>query len=428
MASKGESFLKKLHVQILIAMVIGALLGVIFKSEAILWFGWMGEIFIRLLKMVIVPLVFSSLVVGLMSLGQGKELGRLGGKTILYFTSTSLLAICVGLFFVNLFEPGVDPSKKNKEVLMSQKEGQVQENKKISDAVITAKDFSLKEYLIKMIPTNFIQAMSESKMIGIIIFGIFFGLGIRAIPEDKRGTMQNWFESFYEVMITITNWIIRLAPLGVIGLMSQAVGDKGLEAFRDLAYYMLTVFSGVAFHMLVTMSILLLVFGRINPFKHLKNMMPALLTAFSTSSSSATLPVTIRTLQSHVGVSKKISSFVLPIGATINMDGTALYECAGVLFIAQVLGIPMSMDQQIVIVFVALMASIGAAGIPSAGLVMIFVVLEAVNLNTPEAFVIVGAMLAVDRPLDMCRTAVNVYSDSCAATLIARSEGEKLNS
>ena len=392
------------------AMLLGTVLGLLFKADAAAWFGWLGDAFIRLLKMVIVPLVFSSLVTGLMELNHGRELRSMGLKTMALFISTSLFAILLGLLLMNLIQPGVNASLTHQGPPAARPNSQ-----------------SIKAMLLDMIPTNILQAMSTDNMIGIILFAILFGLAVRHISKGRREIMINWFNSFYDVMITMTNWIINLAPLGVTGLVAKAVGQGGLHSFQSLGLYMLTIFSGLVLHMFGTMSLLLIIFARINPLRHINNMLPALLTAFSTSSSSATLPVTIKTLRTRVGVSNKVSSFVLPMGATINMDGTALYECAGVLFIAQVLKIPLDLTQQIMLVFVALIASIGAAGIPSAGLVMIFIVLEAVNLNTPEAHAIVGIMLAIDRPLDMCRTAVNVYGDTCVAAIIAKSDGEHLN-
>jgi Na+/H+-dicarboxylate symporter len=217
------------------------------------------------------------------------------------------------------------------------------------------------------------------------------------------------------------NWI---APLGVFALIAKVVGTTGFDAFRALGLYMLTIASALTVHLFLVLPLLLLVLGRIDPRIHCRNMMAPLTMAFSTSSSAATLPVTLRTVENKVGVSNRVSSFVLPMGATVNMDGTALYECCGVIFIAQVLGVDLSVTQQLAVVLTALLASIGAAAVPSAGLVIIFLVLEAVNLRGAEVDLIVGTMLAIDRPLDMYRTAVNVFSDSCGAAIIARSEGE----
>lgn len=403
---------KRLHIQIFIAMAVGAFAGLIFKSEAVTYLSWIGTVYVRLLKMIIVPLVFFSLVTGVMTFAKGKELGRVGIKTFLYFIFSSLFSIFIGLFLVNIIAPGLKIENKNLPHA---------ELKDVSNAP------GLLENLLEMIPTNIFKAMAEGDMIGIIIFALLFGFAIRHLVDDKRKTMLDTMSAFNDTILKLTQWIIRLAPIGVLGLIATATGKGGIDTFKQLGWYMLTVFGGLTFHTLITLSIVLMLLARINPIKHISNMLPALLTAFSTSSSSATLPVTVNTLQSRSGVSNKISSFVLPIGATANMDGTALYECVGVLFIAQILGFDLSISQQLVVVFTALVASIGAAGIPSAGLVMIFIVLEAVNLDGPNSALIVGTMMAVDRPLDMCRTTVNVYSDSVGAAVIARSEGETLN-
>ena len=222
----------------------------------------------------------------------------------------------------------------------------------------------------------------------------------------------------------LTGGIIRLAPIGVFGLIVTVVGETGFSSFKVLGMYFLTIAVGIFIHMFITLPLLLLVVGRINPWIHFRNMSEPLAMAFSTSSSGATLPVTLRAVENKVGVSNKTASFVLPMGSTVNMDGTAIYECAGVIFIAQVLGVDLSLTQQMIVVLTALLASIGAAAVPSAGLVIIFLVLGAVGLKGPEVDLMVGAMLAVDRPLDMARTALNVFSDSCGAAIIARSEGE----
>ena len=225
-------------------------------------------------------------------------------------------------------------------------------------------------------------------------------------------------------MMRLTSGIIKFLPIGVFALITWMVGTTGFDAFGSLALYALTIGSGVTFHLLVSLPVLLLLLGRISPRIHFANMREPLLIAFSTSSSGATLPVTMRAVEEKVGVSNKVASFVLPMGATVNMDGTAVFECAGALFIAQMLGFDLTIAQQAVVVLTALLASVGAAAVPSAGLVVIFVVLEAIGLRGPDVNVIVGSMLAIDRPLDMFRTAVNVFSDSCGAAIIARSEGE----
>jgi Na+/H+-dicarboxylate symporter len=266
--------------------------------------------------------------------------------------------------------------------------------------------------------------MAETNFLQIIFFAILFGMSVAALPDKPRTTLVGFFEAAFQAMMRLTSGVIRFAPIGVFGLIARVVGTSGLASFKALALYMMTIALGLTFHLFVALPLLLLILGGIRPRIHFKNMAEPMAMAFSTSSSGATLPVTLEAVEEKVGVSNRISSFVLPMGATVNMDGTALYECAGVLFIAQVLGVDLSLGAQLVVVLTALLASIGAAAVPSAGLVIIFIVLEAVNLRGPEVEAIVGAMLAVDRPLDMYRTVVNVFSDSAGAAIIARSEGE----
>jgi Na+/H+-dicarboxylate symporter len=283
---------------------------------------------------------------------------------------------------------------------------------------------SIGQLLLDMVPRNPVESAAKGDMLGIILFCILFGAAIAALPESPRRTLLDLFEAGFQAMMKLTGMVLTLAPFGVFGLMTRVVGESGFEAFRALGMYMLTIALGLTIHMFVTLPLLLMLLGRIDPRVHFRNMLEPLTMAFSTSSSAATLPVTIRAVEDRVGVSNRVSSFVLPMGATVNMDGTALYECAGVLFIAQVLGAHLGVAEQAIVVFTALLASIGAAAVPSAGLVIIFLVLDAVQLRGPEVELLVGTMLAIDRPLDMYRTAVNVFSDSCGAALIARSEGE----
>jgi Na+/H+-dicarboxylate symporter len=283
---------------------------------------------------------------------------------------------------------------------------------------------SAKELLLDVVPDNVLAAASGADMLALIFFCIVLGISIAGLPDKHRKPLSAFFDAAFEAMMRLTGGIIAVAPIGVFGLIVRVVGESGFDAFRALGLYMVTIASALGIHLFLTLPLLLIFLGRIRPSIHFRNMVDPLATAFSTSSSGATLPVTLRTVEEEVGVSNKISSFVLPMGATINMDGTALYECAGVLFIAQVLGADLGFGQQLIVVLTALLASIGAAAVPSAGLVIIFLVLEAVNLRGPEVEAIVGAMLAIDRPLDMARTAVNVFSDSCGAAIIARSEGE----
>jgi len=399
----------RLHNQILIAMLLGALLGGVFGEGAVRWFGWLGTVFVRLMRMLIVPLILTSIVSGVASVGSGKSLGRLGLKTLVYYLSTSFVAIFTGLVLVNLVRPGVGAD------LGGAATAELPEIETPSN---------LLEIFLRMIPTNPVAAMVEGDMLGIIFFAIIMGISLNYLPEQWRGTFRRGVDGAFEWMMIVTHGVMRLLPLGVLGLITRAVASAGWDTFKALGMYMITIAGGLSIHILVTLPLLLIFVGRMKPWIHYRNMREAMLTAFSTSSSAVTLPVTLRCVEERAGVSNRVSSFVLPMGATVNMDGTALYECVGVIFIAQVLGIDLSFTAQMTVVITALLASIGAAGIPSAGLVMIFIVTKAVNLTGPEVAVIVGTMLAIDRPLDMMRTMTNVLSDSCGAAIIARSEGE----
>jgi Na+/H+-dicarboxylate symporter len=397
----------KLHWQILIALVFAVIIGYFFPG-AVEYLDWMGKMFLRGLKMVIIPLIFASIVSGVTSIGSGKSLGRIGLKTITYYISTSLLAILTGLILVNLIKPGVGIQMGFQETVTS----------------LSTESGKINDILIRMIPENLIDSMAKGDILPIIFFAILFGFFITQVADNYKQPLTNFFEGLFEVMMRLTMFIIRFTPLGILGIVSGEVArnsDKLVNLAGSMAIYMLTVIIGLTIHAVITLPLILRLVARVKPIKHIRNMATPLLTAFSTVSSSATLPLTMEAVEHKSGVSNKISSFTLPLGATINMDGTALYECVAAMFIAQAYGIDLSFAEQMIVVFTALLASIGAAGIPMAGLVMITVVLTAVNLPLEG----VGLIIAVDLLLDMMRTTVNVWSDSCGAVLIARSEGEE---
>lgn len=400
---------RRLHWQVLAAMVLGALVGAIFGEPMADRVGWIGDLFMKLLRMIIVPLVLTSIISGVASVGGGRALGRLFSKTMGYYVFTSFLAAFVGLMMVNLIRPGVGAN-------LAGTDQQALPELSTPDSPI--------QLLLDIVPQNVIQAAATADMLALIFFCIVFGAALTTLPDKTREPLVGLFEALFQAMMQLTSGIIKFLPIGVFALITRMVGTTGFDAFRPLALYALTIFSGVTIHLFVTLPILLIVLGRISPRIHFANMREPLLIALSTSSSGATLPVTINVVQEKVGVSNKIASFVLPMGATVNMDGTAVFECAGALFIAQALGFDLTLMQQAIVVLTALLASIGAAAVPSAGLVVIFIVLEAIGLRGPDVNVIVGSMLAIDRPLDMYRTAVNIFSDSCGAAIIARSEGE----
>ena len=390
-------------------MVLGTVTGAIFGEPAAARLGWIGDLFMRLLRMIIVPLVLTSIVSGVASVGGGRAIGRLFGKTLGYYLLSSFLAGMVGLLMVNLIRPGVGAN------MVSAASDELPELQTQDSAV---------ELLLGVVPENIIQAAAAADMLAIIFFCIVFGTAITTLPDRSRGILTDTFDALFRAMMALTAGIIRFLPIGVFALITKMVGTTGFESFQALALYALTIGSGVTIHLFVTLPLLLILLGRISPWIHFANMREPLLVAFSTSSTGATLPVTMSVVEEKVGVSNRVTSFVIPMGATVNMDGTAVFECAGALFIAQVLGFDLTIGTQAVVVLTALAASIGAAAVPSAGLVVIFIVLDQIGLRSPEVNVIVGSMLAIDRPLDMYRTAVNVFSDSCGAAIVARSEGE----
>lgn len=397
----------KLHWQILIALVLAILFGY-FVPSAVIYVSWMGDIFLRALKMVIIPLIFSSIISGVTSMGEGKNLGRLGFKTLSYYLVTSTLAILTGLIIVNLIKPGVGVDL-----------GFSQSVEGLAD-----KAGSVKDILYRLIPENIVDAMAQGSILSVIFFAILFGYFITAVDSKHKESLTTFFDAIFEVMMKITLFIIKFTPLGIFGIVAKEVArnaDQLVNIAGSLAIYAFCVVAGLLIHAFISLPLIVHFIGKAKPFAHFRNMATPLLTAFSTSSSSATLPLTMEALEHKSGVSNKVTSFTLPLGATINMDGTALYECVAAMFIAQAYGVDLSFTQQALVVFTALLASIGAAGIPMAGLVMITVVLTAIGLPLEG----IGLILAVDRILDMLRTSVNVWSDSCGAVIIARSEKEK---
>lgn len=399
----------KLHWQILIALVLAVLLGYFVPASAE-YLSWMGDLFLRSLKMVIIPLILSSITSGVTSIGSGKSLGRIGLKTLGYYISTSLLAILTGLMLVNLIQPGVG----------------VHLGFTGEAAILEGSNGEISNIFMRIVPENIVDAMARGEVLPVIFFSILMGYFISRSGESYRAQLTGFFEGLFEVMMKITMFVVRFTPLGILGIVTREVAhnaEKLGDIAGGMAAYMITVLLGLILHSVVTLPLIVRLVGRANPLKHFRNMATPLLTAFSTASSSATLPLTMEAVEHKSGVSNKISSFTLPLGATINMDGTALYECVAVMFISQVYGIELTITQQMIVVITALLASIGAAGIPMAGLVMMTVVLTAVNLPLEG----IGLILAVDMILDMSRTTVNVWSDTCGAVTIARSEGEHTN-
>ncbi len=378
-----------------------------YYNPAIGWIEWMGIAFLRALKMLIIPLILTSIISGMTKIGSGKNIGRLSLKTFGYYIITSTLAIVTGLFFVNIIKPG-----QNSNIVFVEQ----------VDGLEEAGD-NFGSILLNIIPENIFQAMANGNVLPIIFFGILVGYFITQLVKTQKESLSNLFDSLFELMMKITMFVIKFTPLGVFAIVAKVVADHSdlFGLMEQMGLYMLTVILALAVHAVITLPLLVKFVGKARPIKHFRAMRIPLLTAFSTSSSGATLPLTMDAVEKKAGVSNKITSFTLPLGATINMDGTALYECVAALFIAQVYGQDITLAQQFLVVFTALIASIGAAAIPMAGLVMITVVLSVIGIPLEG----VGLIIAVDRILDMFRTSVNVWSDSCGSVIIAKSEGEK---
>ncbi|PCI22834.1 MAG: dicarboxylate/amino acid:cation symporter [Piscirickettsiaceae bacterium] len=413
----------KLHWQIFIAIGLAIVAGIITGEQAGIGsfrffdiYVFIGTLFLNALKMLIVPLILSSIICGIANMGDLGGLGRLGGKTITYYLSTSVIAILIGMVLVNVVEPGIiDGEPVRDRVGLSENIDEIASKVEGKGAGDIAGVF------LRMVPTNIVAAAADGQMLGLIFFGLLFGYFITKIEIEQRKTaLLTFWNGLLDVMMKMTDWVMKFAPIGVFGLVAKVVASTGLDAFLPLAYFFFTVLAALLIHFAVVMPILLSSLGKVNPLRHYKAMLPALLTSFSTSSSSATLPITLECVEKNAGVSNRTSSFVLPLGATINMDGTALYECVAAMFIAQAYGLDLGLSEQFLIVITALVTSIGVAGIPAASLVAISIILTAIGLPLEG----IGLILAVDRVLDMCRTSVNVFSDSCGAVIIARSEGE----
>jgi Na+/H+-dicarboxylate symporter len=418
----------QLHWQILIALLFavvigrwagidGQFLGIHFYSV----FDFIGTLFLNALKMIIVPLIMSSMISGIASIGNTEGLGRLGGKTLLFYVVSSALAILTGLFFVNLLTPGIINGEPARDLLGLDASAVAA----ISDKIDGNTTSDLWGVFLSMVPSNIVAAAAKGQMLGLIFFSLLFGYFMTKIDGERGSLLASFWQAVMDVMMAITDWVMKFAPIGVFGLVAKVVAGIDAEQMDDLfvslGMFTLSVLGALSFHVLVTLPLMLLFIARVNPLLHYQAMLPALLTAFSTASSSATLPLTMECVRDNAGVSNRTTSFVLPLGATVNMDGTALYECVAAMFIAQAYGLELSFVTQFTVVLVALLTSIGVAGVPAASLVAITIILGTIGLPA-EA---IGLILAVDRILDMFRTSVNVFSDSCGAVLVARSEGEK---
>jgi Na+/H+-dicarboxylate symporter len=413
--------------KILFGLVAGTVIGIVANVLAIGWlvtaFTWIepvGTLFIRLIMMIVVPLVVASLVLGTASLGDIRKLGRIGGKTVLYYLLTTAVAVTIGLLVSNLVHPGSRIDTATRDQLASSFSSEA-----ANRMTLAAEKPSVRETLLDMVPSNVVSSAANGDLLPLIIFSIIFGAALTLIREDRRDSMLTFFNAINDAVMVIIDWVMKLAPYAVFALVGAVVARFGLDLLRSLLIYSLVVIGGLMLHAFGTYALILKTLGGVSPRKFFGRIVEAPLVAFSTSSSSATLPVTMETAQEKVGISREVSSFVLPLGATINMDGTALYQAVAVMFIAQIYGVPLGVGAQITIVLTATLASIGAAGVPSAGIITLILVLQSVGLGA-QTQAGIALILGVDRILDMIRTAVNVTGDLTAATVIARSEGERL--
>jgi len=401
--SKAGPWYFKLHWQVLIALLAGVAFGWLAPSAS-QSIGFVGDLFLRLLKMIIIPLIFTSLVSGIASLGDMRSVGRVGVRTLVYYTVSTTLAITVGITLVNIIQPGVHLDFVSSEGLP---EG-------FSTATTT-----LPEFLVRMVPDNIVSAMAAGDVLPVIVFALLFGLFLTRLNGPNVDSVHRMVDGVLEIIQALTLAIVKLAPVGIFALLAREVARSGPGIIWDLRYYFVTVGLGLLFHATITLPAVLMVFGHRNPVDYGRAMAPALATAFSTASSSATLPLSMECSE-EAGNRRGVTSFVLPLGATVNMDGTALYEAVAALTIAQMYGVELGLAQQALVLLTALLASVGAAGIPMAGLVMLVVVLQAVGLPLEG----IGTIIAVDRVLDMMRTATNVWSDLVGTAVVNRFEGE----
>jgi Na+/H+-dicarboxylate symporter len=379
------------------AIFLGIAAGV-WLPEMMLSLKWVGDLFLMLLKMLIVPLVFASVFVAIVSLGSGEALKNLGLKAFGYYFLTTTLAVTTGLLVVNMIEPGSAHQMA------------------AEAAVSKPAEHTFASLLLSFVPSNIFASLSEGKIVQVLLFVIFFAVAALHLESARRETLQEFFEAINDAMGKIAEWIIALTPLGVFSLIGYVIAKEGLATLWELKSYVLAVLVALFIHALIVLPAVATFIGRFNPFGYFKQVREAVLVAFSTASSSATLPVSIEVASVHGGVKKESAGFILPLGATVNMDGTALYEAIAVMFIANSYGVALGFSQQIVIFLTATFASIGAAGIPGAGLVMMTMILSAVGLPL-EA---IGLIAAVDRILDMFRTSINVWGDLLAAKVLNR--------
>ncbi|TVR60976.1 MAG: dicarboxylate/amino acid:cation symporter [Gemmatimonadales bacterium] len=417
----------QLYTKILLGLILGTVVGFIANVAGLVWLQNilialepLGTAFIRAITMIVVPLVVASLMVGTASLGDLAKLGRIGGKTIAFYLCTTAVAVTIGLAVSNLIKPGAGIDESTRDALSAQFEGQA------AGAMTLAEEApSVVETLLNIIPRNPVSAAANLELLPLIFFTIVFAAAVSVIAPKRRDAVITFFEGVNDASMVVIDWIMKTAPYAVFVLISAVVARFGLDLLQSLLIYSGVVVLGLMLHLTITYGLAVRFLAKLNFFTFLRRISNAPLVAFSTSSSNATLPVTMETAEERLGISKPVSSFVLPLGATINMDGTALYQAVAVMFIAQIYGIEIGITEQLIVVLTATLASIGAAGVPSAGIITLIIVLNAVGLGA-QVQAGIALILGVDRILDMIRTSVNVTGDLTAASVVARSEGEDL--
>ncbi|MDB4835174.1 dicarboxylate/amino acid:cation symporter [Cyclobacteriaceae bacterium] len=418
-----------LYIQILLGLTLGLVWGIAasaFKLPVEISHYWIepfGEIFLKLLKMIAVPLVIASLIVGISNLNDIAKLSRMGGRTVLIYLLTTLFALTVGITTVNIIDPGASVSEETRQQLLEiYQEDATQKISKGGETQGEMNEVGPLAPLVNMIPDNIVGASANNgNMLQMVTIAILLGIAAIKLPEEKKKYFIGFFDNLNEILIELIEMIMKIAPLGVFALIGAFVAQlKDFEILYSLGWYCLTVFLGLAVMALVVYPLMLSFFTKINYFHFFKAIRSAIILAFSTSSSSATLPVTLENCEKNLGISNKVASFVLPLGATINMDGTSLYQAVAAVFICQVTGYNLSLAEQLTIVFTALLASIGTAGVPGVGIIMLTIVLGSIGVE--EAYI--ALILGPDRILDMCRTVINVIGDATTATIIASTENQ----
>jgi len=406
--------------KVILAILLGIAAGTLTRTTAGVFgvtfysiYDLIGNLFINSLMLIVVPLISASIITGVARIGNETAMGRLGLKIFGFYIFTSFIAILIGLAVVNIFNPGVSFAEHGNELISHDMSAQLKED------IANGYGVTVSSVILQIIPSNIVDAF-QGNMMGLIFFSLLFGYAISRIEHHPQSIILGFWQAVFQATLVMTDIIMRFLPIGVFCLVAKAFATAGLDSLQALALFVLTVVLGLAIFMFGALPLLLKSIGRVNPLNHFRAMAPALVTAFSTSSSSATLPVTMECVEKRAGVSNRICSLVIPLGTSINMSGSALYECVAALFIAQVYGLELSLSTQFSVVLLSLVTSIGIAGIPSASIVAIIVILKAIGLP-PEG---IGLLFAVDRILDMCRTTVNVFSDSCCAVLVAATEGE----